>query len=242
MTSLDTAYNYQRYRSHQVLASVAAGLLDLFEITTKVGFFPDGHDLTPERLRVAVQRTAEDLGRIPDTVLLHNPECSIDGFEKACEALMLVRDEGLCRAWGISTWDPRKLAERSWVVPRPDVVMVRSGLTVPAHVLGAAERFTVQLAVPSVWGMAPFGGNAKDPVWSKTDTSLFLAPGQQATHRQAAVAAAFDIPTVERLAVGTSSPAHLTEIVQAESLTTSTQVVERYRALLRRRVDGGNSA
>ncbi|CAM4197036.1 aldo/keto reductase [Nocardiopsis rhodophaea] len=242
MTSLDTAYNYQRYRSHQLLAPVADGMLDQFEITSKVGFFPGGHDLTPERLRTAVRRTAEDLGRIPDTVLLHNPECSVDDFEKACQALMVVRDEKLCQAWGISTWNPQNLAEHSWEVPRPDVVMVRAGLSVPTHVLDAAERFTVQMAVPRVWGMAPFGGNAKDTVWSKTDTSLFLAPGQRATRRQAAVATAFVIPKVERLAVGISSPAHLAEIVQAESLTTSTEVVDRYRALLRRRAYGRNTA
>lgn len=237
MTGLDTAYNYQRFTAHRALAAAAGTTLERFDLTTKVGFFPEGHDLDPVRLREAVRQTVNDLGRVPDTVLLHNPECSVEGFEKACEALVRMRDAGLFRAWGISTWNPHRLAERTWSLPRPDTVMVRAGLSVPAPVLDAAERLTEQLGARRVHGMAPFGGNAADPLWGRVDTSLFLAPGQRADRLQAALAAAFALPRVERIAVGTSSPAHLEEIVQAGSLTVSPETVQRYRALLRGRTE-----
>ncbi|MGW9346221.1 aldo/keto reductase [Nocardiopsis flavescens] len=235
VTRLDTAYNYQRFTAHRALAIAAGPALARFNITTKVGFFPEGHNLDPERLRRAVRQAGDDLGRVPDTVLLHNPECSIEGFEKACETLLHMRESGLCHAWGISTWNPHQLTEHAWSLPHPDTIMVRAGLSVPAPVLDAAERLTKQLRAREVHGMAPFGGNATDPLWTHVDTSLFLAPEQQASSLQAAIAVAFTIPGVARIAVGTSSPAHLAEIVQAESLTVSPETVERYRSLLRGR-------
>ncbi|MFC9087677.1 aldo/keto reductase [Nocardiopsis dassonvillei] len=242
MTRLDTAFNYQRFTAHRLLADAAGDLLASFEISTKVGFFPDGHDLTPERLKAAVREIPEELGCVPDTVLLHNPENSIEGFEGACAALAEMRYAGYCGAWGLSSWDPRVLAERDWSVPRPDVVMVRAGLSVPAPVLEAAERFSTRVGARAVWGMAPFGGDAADPLWSGVDTSLFLDPGQRASRVQATVAAAWAVPEVERLTVGTSSPAHLEEIVQAESLTVSASMVDRYRTLLRRRAERVDTA
>ncbi|WP_433700867.1 aldo/keto reductase [Nocardiopsis sp. CA-288880] len=242
MTWLDTAFNYQRFAAHRSLADTAGDLLASFEVSTKVGFFPDGHDLSPERLRAAVRKIPEELGCVPSTVLLHNPECSADGFEEACTTLSEMRDAGYCRAWGFSSWDPRSLADRDLPVPRPDVVMIRAGLSVPAPVLDAAGRLVRRVGARAVWGMAPFGGDAAGPLWSEIDTSLFLAPGQQASRVQAGVAAAWVVPVVERLAVGTSSPTHLEEIVQAESLTVSTSTVDRYRALLRRRAERADTA
>ena len=242
MTKLDTACNYQRFTAHRSLAQAAGNLLSSFEISTKVGFFPDGHGLDPERLSAAVRQIPEELGRVPDTVLLHNPECSPGGFEKACAALADLRDAGYCRAWGISSWDPRSLTAREWSVPRADVVMVRAGLSVPAPVLDAAELLSARCGARTLWGMAPFGGDASDPAWSGVDTSLFLAPGERATRVQAAVAAAWALPGVERLAVGTSSAAHLEEVVHAESLTVSADTVGRYRALLRGRAERVDAA
>ena len=234
MTALDTAYNYQRFSGHRALATVGGDLLDRFEISTKVGFFTDGHSLDPARLHAAVEQAASDLGRIPDAVLLHNPECSPNGFKRACDTIMTLRDSGLCRAWGLSTWDPRRLLAVADEA-RPDVLMVRAGLTVPATVLDAAEDLAAVLRPESVWGMAPFGGDSADPIWSSVDTGLFLAPGQQASRLQAALAAAFAVPSVQRLAVGTSRPEHLAELVAARELTTSPRQIASYRELLRRR-------
>lgn len=237
MTRLDTAFNYQRFTAHRSLSEVAGDLLPSFEVSTKVGFFPDGHDLTPQRLKATVRRIPEELGRVPSTVLVHNPECSPEGFVEACTALSELRDEGYCQAWGISSWNPERLIEHQWSVPRPDVVMLRAGLSVPADVLEAAERLMTRTGPQAVWGMAPFGGDAGDPLWSRIDASLFLGPGQRSSRVQAAVAAAWAVPPVERLAVGTSSSAHLEEIVQAEALTVSADTVARYRSLLRRRTE-----
>ncbi|MEU1784280.1 hypothetical protein ABZ545_33150 [Streptomyces abikoensis] len=76
MTALDTAYNYDHFASHRTLRGVVGDLLPQFSISTKIGYFPDGHDLDPVRLRRAAERAAEDLGRVPNTLLLHNPEAS----------------------------------------------------------------------------------------------------------------------------------------------------------------------
>ena len=234
VTALDTAYNYQRFGGHRALATVGGDLLSRFEISTKVGFFTDGHSLDPARLHAAVEQAASDLGRIPDTVLLHNPECSPGGFQRACDTISTLRDSGLCRAWGLSTWDPRRLLAVADEAS-PDVLMVRAGLTVPATVLDAAEHLVAVLRPERVWGMAPFGGDSADPIWSSVDTGMFLTPGQQASPLQAAVAAAFAIPSVQRLAVGTSRPEHLAELVAACGLAVSPQRVASYRELLRRR-------
>ncbi|MEU6254324.1 aldo/keto reductase [Streptomyces sp. NPDC047043] len=235
MTALDTAFNYHGFGAHRALARAAADLLPSFTISTKVGYFPDGHDVDPKRLRQAVERTTEALGTVPDTVLLHNAECSPDGFADACALLVELKDEGLCRAWGISSWDPRPLLEAEQGAPRPDTVMIRAGLAVPSGVLDAGEELAARSGAQDVWGMAPFGGSTTDPVWAKVDTSLFLATGQEATPLQAAIGAAFAIPEVSRLAVGTSRLDHLADAVHASTLSANTETAQQYRTLLRQR-------
>ena len=232
MTDLDTAINYRRHTSHTTLAGIAADLLPRFMLSTKVGFFPDGHDLSPGRLRAAVEGTAIDLGRVPEAVLLHNPECSPEAFERACVTLQALRDEGLCGSWGVSTWDPRPLLGIRWEVPPADVVMVRAGLSVPGKVLDASETFARRCGAGQLWGMAPFGGDAADPLWTTVDASLFLASGQSAGPLPATFAAAFALPAVSRLAVGTSRPDHLVELVRAATLEVNAEMVEEYRSLL----------
>lgn len=115
--------------------------------------------------------------------------------------------------------------------------MVRAGLSVPAAVLGATERLMARTRPQVVWGMAPFGGDAGDPLWSRIDASPFLEPGQGGSPIQAVVAAAWAIPSVERPVVGTSSSTHLEEGVQAEALTVSTDTVARYLSPPRRRAE-----
>lgn len=235
VTDLDTAFNYHRFDSHRTLVAIADDLLPAFTISTKVGYFPDGHDLDPVRLRVAVEQSAEELGRTPDTVLLHNPESSVDGFATASAVLLEMREAGLCEKWGLSTWDPRPLLDDDWEIPRPDVAMVRAGLTVSAGILNAVDELVDRAKVSELWGMAPFAGHADDPIWQTVDTSTFLASGQQGSALQAGVATAFAIPKVTRLAVGTSLVEHLTEAVGGSRLEVSTEAVTAYRALLRER-------
>lgn len=232
MTALDTAYNYQHFQAHRALAATAGDLLEHFEIATKVGFFPDGHSLQPARVRAAVEQAADELGRLPDTVLLHNPECTPGGFPRACATLAALRDAELCRAWGLSTWDPRALLTVA-ADAEPDVLMVRAGLTVPAPVLDAAEQLATTLRAGHLWGMAPFGGSTTDPIWTTVNTSLFLKPGQNATRLGAGFAAAFAIPRVERIAVGPSRPDHLADLVGACGLEVDQKTITRYRELLR---------
>jgi pyridoxine 4-dehydrogenase len=236
VTDLDTAFNYHQFASHRTLAAIAGDLLPAFTISTKVGYFPDGHDLDPARLRAAVEQSAKELGRSPDTVLLHNPESSVEGFADACVVLRKMRDAGLCKNWGFSTWDPRRLLEADWAIPRPDVVMVRAGLTVSAAILNAVDELVDRAEIAELWGMAPFAGNAHDSIWQTVDTSTFLLPGQQGgSALQAGIATAFAIPEVTRLAVGTSHVEHLAEAVGGSRLEVSTERVTEYRTLLRER-------
>jgi aryl-alcohol dehydrogenase-like predicted oxidoreductase len=231
LTGLDTAYNYQHFDGHRALVATAGDLLDRFEISTKVGFFPDGHSLEPARLRAAVEQAISELGRAPDTVLLHNPERSPQAFRRSCEALAGMREAGLLRAWGVSSWNPRPLLAVASCA-EPDVLMVRAGLTVPAGILDAAEQLAVRLQAKQLWGMAPFGGNATDPVWSTVDTGQFLAPGQDATRLEAAFATAYAIPQVTAVAVGTRDARHLEQLRNAAKLRTDLNTVARYRALI----------
>ncbi|RSN18767.1 aldo/keto reductase [Streptomyces sp. WAC 01325] len=235
VTDLDTAFNYAQFASHRTLSNIAADLLPSFSISTKVGYFPGGHDLAPGRLRAAVEQSAEELGRTPDTVLLHNPETSVDGFSDSCAALNELREAGLCGSWGISSWDPRPLLEADWDIPSPDVVMVRAGLIVSAAILNAIDELVGRARNPELWGMAPFAGNAAAPIWEAVDTSMFLVPGQGGSALQTGIAAAFAIPVVSRLAVGTSSVDHLVEAVHGSRLEVNKETVAEYRELLNQR-------
>lgn len=234
VTAVDTAFNYQDFTAHRRLAYVAGDLLSHFDITTKIGFFPDGHDLSAGRLRAAAERTRSELGRAPNTLLLHNPERTPTWFTQACRAMARMRDEGLCRAWGLSTWDPAPLLGRTAPEP-PDVLMVRAGLMVPARVLDAAEQLAEQIKPAELRGMAPLGGHGDDPAWTDVDTALFLQPGQRASRVQSTVATAFHLPAVTALAVGTGSPVHLAELAEATRLDVNPDTVEQYRTLIRAR-------
>ncbi|MFJ4680911.1 aldo/keto reductase [Kitasatospora sp. NPDC088783] len=233
ITALDTASNYLSHRSHHALATVAGDLLPKFSISTKVGCFEDGHSLDPVRLRGAVERAVTELGREPDTVLLHNPEHSAPNTETlmhACSVLAEAAADGRCGAWGLSTWDPRPLVGLD--LPRPDVLMIRSGLLVSSGVLDAAEALVTGWRPTAVWGMSPFGGSTTAHMWEKIDPRVFLrAP--DATPIQAALRVAFALPKVAAVAVGTDDAEHLRELVGATTYEINTDVVREYRRLLR---------
>lgn len=226
---------------------MAADLLSRFSISTKVGFFPVGngraeHSLDPGRLLGAVEATNADLGRPPDVVFLHNPEHSLvrapnqahDELAAACDALRTAAANSLCAAWGVSTWDPTPLANLiDGTMPRPDILMVRAGLTVGAAALDAAEALFTRWRPGAVWGMSPFGGNAGDAVWSAFDPRIFLrGPEAHVTRLQAAFRVAYDLPPVGTVAVGTDSPDHLRELLNALGHEVNGAAVQRYRALL----------
>lgn len=168
---------------------------------------------------------------------MHNPERSAPMFTPACVELVRLRDAGLCGAWGISTWDPGALLG-STVPARPDVLMVRCGLTVPAHILAAAEQFIMELQPRELRGMSPFGGSGADPIWSKVDPTRFLEAASRAEAPDlftAALAVAFAVPRVAAVAVGTGDVDHLDQLCGAAHLRADADTVARYRALLTRR-------
>lgn len=251
--SLDTAYNYHRFASHRVLARVAGDLLGEFALYTKVGFFANGgpagctqHSLSTARLREAVERSTEDLGRTPDLVFLHNPERTLAGLPTsegrcqlaaACNALAETVAAGLCRAWGIASWDPRsvvKVIDEDAPGIQPCALLLRAGLSVAHPVLSAGEQMCRMLgATPDRrWGMSPFGGSTSNEAWHAANLGAFLQPEQPYSALQAAFRLAYELPPVARVAVGTSNPAHLRELVAATELVVNDDAIGRYRQLI----------
>ncbi|MGW0858101.1 aldo/keto reductase [Streptomyces sp. NPDC002690] len=246
VTALDTAAPYLGFRSQAVLAETAADLLPRFTLSTKVGFFPSAggaeHSLDPVRLRLAVERAATELGREPDTVFLHNPERSLaslspaDGHAllgNACTALADAARDGLCRAWGVASWDTQSLGMvRVEDLPSPDVLMVRAGLLVGIDLLDATAVLRTAWQAGETWGMSPFGGGC-GKVWEDFDPRPFLRPPHEGLSRvQAAFRTAFHLPNASAMAVSTDDPGHLAQLVQALSAEVETATVSQYlRAL-----------
>ncbi|MFD9376094.1 aldo/keto reductase [Streptomyces sp. NPDC059999] len=242
VTALDTAAPYLGFRSHAVLAETAADLLPKFAISTKVGFFPGiggaEHSLDPVRLRPAVERAARELGREPDTVLLHNPELSLTGLTtadglallgNACAALADATRSGLCRTWGVASWDTRSLAMiQVDDLPSPDVLMVRAGFLVGIDLLDVTTVLRTAWQVGETWGMSPFGSGHK-AMWEAFDPRPFLRPRHGDLSRmQAAFRTAFHLPTASAVAVGTDDPRHLAQLVQALGAEVDTSAVNQY--------------
>lgn len=232
---------------------MASDLLPEFTISTKVGFFPRegqraAHYLTPELLCSSAERAVDDLGVVPSVMLLHNPEESLtdlpavqasDRLGAACAVLAEAKAAGLCGGWGISSWNPRPvlaaLAEATPAVPRPDVVMTRAGLLVSADLLDQAgqlfDLLNVQLA--GRWGMSPYGGNARDPIWTEINARTMLDGEPLCSQHQAAFRLAYELPNIQRVAVSTNNPMHLRALVAATTFQVDHERLSTYRALLR---------
>lgn len=233
---------------------MAPDLLSEFTISTKVGFFPGDdrratHHLAPELIHQGVKEVVDDLGVVPSVVLLHNPEESLvnlpaerayDRLSAACAALAEAKASGLCGEWGISSWSPRPVLAALThaapaTVPRPDVVMVRAGLLVRADVLDEADQLFDVLKVPLAgrWGMSPYGGFVSDSIWTEVNARAMLAGAPSCSQHQAAFRAAYELPAVQRIAVGTNNPEHLRELATASVFDVNREYVSAYRTLLR---------
>lgn len=218
-----------------------------------MGYFPRAdraeHSLDPTRLYGAVEEAARNLGREPDVVFLHNPEHSLqeaaphnrDVLTLACAALADSARQGICGAWGIASWDPSPLPELiDATTPKPSVLMVRAGLLVGIRTLDAADALAEALGMGGsmVWGMSPFGGSTDAPVWDRIDPRVFLRGGAGLSRVQAAFRAAYRLPQVDSIAVGTDEPAHLGELIGALAGEVDEQAIHQYRSLLRGRSHG----
>ncbi len=230
-----------------MLAETAADLLPKFALSTKVGFFPGAggaeHSLDPSRLRLAIEKAAQELGREPDTVLLHNPERSLTGLSpahghallgSACTALVDAAREGLCRTWGVSSWDTRPLGMVGVDdLPSPDVLMVRAGFLVGIDLLDTTAVLRSVWQAGETWGMSPFGGG-HGKVWEGFDPRPFLRPPHDGLSRvQAAFRTAFHLPSAAAVAGGTDNAGHLAQLVTALGATVDTTAVSRYLRALR---------
>ncbi|WP_431043074.1 aldo/keto reductase [Streptomyces sp. P1-3] len=253
VAALDTSSNYLGFRSHEVLARVAGDLLPKFTLSTKVGYFPGAgraeHSLDPARLYAAVEQAAKELGREPDVVFLHNPEHTLqeaaphnrDLLAHACAALDAAVAKGLCGAWGVASWDPSPLLDLiDATLPQPSVFMVRAGLLVGTRTFDAAEAAAAAWALGGdrLWGMSPFGGSTRAPVWDRINPGVFLRDGDRLSRAQAAFRVAYHLPQVGAIAVGTDELAHLGELMGALASDVDERAVREYRELIRARTRG----
>jgi aryl-alcohol dehydrogenase-like predicted oxidoreductase len=157
---------------------------------------------------------------------------------RGCAALDDAKAKGLCAAWGVASWDPSSLPNLiEPTAPRPSVLMVRAGLLVGVRTLDAADALIKAWGVGggAVWGMSPFGGSARAPVWARIDPRVFLRIGSQLSRVQAAFRTAYHLPQVGSVAVGTDKPAHLSELVGALADEVEERAIQEYRRLLRDR-------
>ncbi|MCK2245190.1 hypothetical protein [Crossiella sp. S99.2] len=154
---------------------------------------------------------------------------------------------GMCLSWGWATWDPRPLHAaldtKAGVLPSPQALMTRAGLLVPADVLDSAQHLATMFGIgeSARWGMSPFGGRADHPIWERVNPRRFLTPNQNASCAQAIFRTAFELPPVDRIAVGTDDPRHLDELLAAVELPVDQAAIARYRQLLRARGDQDRS-
>ena len=80
--------------------------------------------------------------------------------------------------------------------------------------------------------MSPFGGNANDPVLRAVNLAAFLPHHQHVSTTQAIFRLAYELPNVTRVAVGTTSAAHLRDLVDAAGLAVTAATIRRYRELI----------
>lgn len=226
-----------------MLAQAAGELLEHFTISTKVS---PRAGLAP--LAEQAKRAAGDLGLPPAVILVHNPEHVLRGLPPSqsgqwwtatAEVMADLVARGACRAWGFACWDPRPLLglleTSAWAqAPQPAVAMVRAGLLVPADVLAAGEELLERLHLADArrWGMSPFAGEPH--LLDGVNLTQFLtdpAP-RAASPLPTALAAAFHMPAVSRIAVGTDSPTHLNQLATARTLPVDQDRISLYRRRL----------
>lgn len=240
ITALDTAGSYHDGQAHQLLSAAAGDLLERFRISTKLSVragWPSLHE--------QAWRGIDKLGTRPEVLLLHNPEHvlrQLPGqhsrqrwWAGTAASMAELVERGACRAWGVASWDPRPLVpvltNTAGQTRRPEVVMIRAGLLVPAEVRTALDTLLDQLPSAARWGMSPFAGNPR--LLDDIPLHVLLASQQhQAASRwQIAVAAAWQLPAVSRLAVGARA-GHLDELVTAADLLLDRQRLTAFRRQL----------
>lgn len=202
--------------------------------------------MDPQRLRQAVEESAEELGMSPDVVFLHNPEHTLahlepqqasDVLANAGAELEAAAASGLSVSWGIASWNPQSLLPTIGGpedAPIPQVFMARSGLAVSSRTLHAIEAATAMWGLPpdQRWGMSPFAGHSTDPVWAQVNARAFLSDDSPCSNLAAAFRAAYELPKVNRVAVGTNQLDHLRELLQAAQMPANDAAIASYRALL----------
>ena len=199
---LDTApaYGISEERVGKLLAERSDG--GDFLITTKAGEnFADGestYDFSAKGLRESVERSLKRLRREAlDIVMVHSFQDDLHVIEKtpALETFALLKEEGKVRATGFSTMT---IEGGMLAVERCDVLMVPYNLSYQLH------RPVIDRAAELGKGVIIKRG-------------LFSGGSFGAGDLEKLVQAVFEVPGATSLAVGTISPAHLRDDIDAVS-------------------------
>lgn len=231
------AAGYHAGQAHRLLAAAAGKLVEHFRISTKLSI-----RATAAPVHAQAGRAVDELGTVPEVLLVHNPEHVLGQLPESsarqrwwaqlAATMAALTEQGVCRRWGVSSWDPRPLApvlaSSTGQAPPPQVLMVRAGLLVPAAVRMAGDALMRAAPASTRWGMAPFAGQAH--LLNDIDLAALLGqPRPAASRLQIAAAAAWQLPAVSRLAVGASSREHLAELAAARHLSLDNHALEQCR-------------
>ncbi|MFD4549918.1 oxidoreductase [Streptomyces sp. NPDC058466] len=234
---IDTAaFYFSSLRSaNELINSALAPYTDDLVIVTKVGPFRDysgewGTSARPEDLRGHVEENLRQLGRDHlDVVYLRRMRQ--DSIAEHFGALAELREAGLIRHLGISSVEPRHLAEAQAIAP---VVSVqnRYGLDSPDPEADAVLRACGEQGIAFVPFFAIAGkGGALGPSDDTDDAVLAVARAHDATPAQVRLAWTLQQGPHVLAIPGTGNPDHLAENVAAGALRLTDDEMARLDAL-----------
>ncbi len=180
---IDTAPAYGT--SEQRLGKLLAGQRDDWVICSKVGEeFEDGQshfDFSPEHTRASVERSLQRLGTdVIDIVLVHSDGNDLQIIEElgTLEALAELKQEGLLRAFGMST---KTVAGGLDAAEKSDVVMLTYNLEQRGEkpVLDACAGLGKGALIKKALASGHLGDDYMDPVQASMDL-VFGHPGTSA--------------------------------------------------------------
>ncbi len=237
------------YGSEDLLGKVFAaepGLRDQFFLQTKVGIRRDGdityYDFSKQYLLDAVHASLERLG-VPqiDALLLHRPDILMEP-EEVAEALTALHHEGVVKDFGVSNQNPATMERLQAACPFPLVAnqvqlsvafapafeaVLNANMMKDDAVMRDGGIFEYALKhdqVIQTWSSLQYGTFAGtflgSPRFEELNRELdAIAAAHNVTPAAIAIAWNLRYPAKMQAIVGTSNPAHLTELAKGADVS-----------------------